>query len=102
MNTDEELINHFNFLNKIQIHNDKALNFIENITFGTIKINSRKDVLLNKVNECLTIVSLICFNNETNLIDIDKKTLLNLYKFCKQICIIRNFNSNQNNHMNNN
>jgi hypothetical protein len=100
INTDEELINHFNFLNKI--HNDKAINFIENLTFGTILINTRKDVLLNNVNEFLNIVSLICFNNETNLIDIDKKTLINLYKFCKQICIILNFNSNQNNNMNNN
>ena len=100
INTDEELINHFNFLNKI--HNDKAINFIENLTFGTILINTRKDILLNNINEFLNIVSLICFNNDTNLIDIDKKTLINLYKFCKQICIILNFNSNQNNNMNNN
>ena len=99
-NTDEELINHFNFLNKI--HNDTAINFIENLTFGTILINTRKDILLNNVNEFLNIVSLICLNNDTNLIDIDKKTLINLYKFCKQICIILNFNSNQNNNINNN
>ena len=100
INNDEELINHFNFLNKI--HNDNSINFIENLTFGTILINTRKDILLNNINEFLNIVSLICFNNDTSLIDIDKKTLINFYKFCKQICIILNFNSNQNNNMNNN
>ena len=100
INTDEELINHFNFLNKI--HYDNAINFIENLTFGTILINTRKDILLNNINEFLNVVSLICFNNDTNLIDIDKKTLINFYKFCKQICIILNFNSNQNINMNNN
>ena len=100
INNNDELINHFNFLNKI--HNDNAINFIENLTFGTILINTRKDILLNNINEFLNMVSLICFNNDTNLIDIDKKTLISFYKFCKQICIIVNFNSNQNNNMNNN
>ena len=99
INTDEELIIHFNFLNKI--HNDNAINFIENLTYGTILINTRKDILLNNINEFLNIVSLICFNNDMNLVDIDKKTLLSLYKFCKQICIILNFNSNQNPNINN-
>ena len=38
INTDEELVNHFNFLNKI--HHDNAINFIENLSFGTILINT--------------------------------------------------------------
>ena len=100
INTDEELVNHFNFLNKI--HHDNAINFIENLSFGTILINTRKDILLNNINEFLNIVSLICFNNDTNFDDIDKKILINFYKFCKQICIILNFNSNQIINMNNN
>ena len=99
INTDEELINHFNFLKKI--HNDNAINFIENLTYGTILINTRKDILLNNINEFLNIVSLICFNNDMNLVDIDKKSLLSFYKFCKQMCIILNFNTNQNTNINN-
>ena len=76
------------------MHKDTALNFIENLAFGTILINTRKDILLNNINKFLNMVTTICLDDQTHLVDIDKKSLLNLYKFCKQICIILNFNSN--------
>ena len=85
--TEDDLFNvHFNFLRKI--HKDNTLNFIEHLIFGTILINSKKSIITNSIKEFLNMVTLICLHNELNYNDIDKKTLLNFYKFIKQIIIV--------------
>jgi len=85
--TEEDLYNiHFNFLRRI--HKDNTLNFIEHLIFGTILINTQKNILINSIKEFLNLVTLICLNNELNYHDIDKKQLLNYYKFIKQICLV--------------
>ena len=84
--TEEDLNNvHFNFLRRI--HKDNILNFIEHLIFGTILINTKKDILISSIKEFLNMVTLICLNNELNYNEIDKKELLNFYKFIKQICL---------------
>ena len=89
INTEEELSNiHFSFLKKI--HKDNALNFIEHLMFGTILINTKKEILLNKIKDFLNMVTLICLHNELNLNDMDNKKLVNFYKFMKQICLLIN------------
>ena len=92
LNTNEELIVHLTFLNKI--HTDNDLNFIENLVFGTILINTRRDILMSNLSEFLNSISLICLSNLVlNSDDFDKRLLINYFKFLKQICIIINNNN---------
>ncbi len=97
---------HFPFLRRI--HKDNNINFIEHLIFGTILINTKKDVMTNSIKEFLDMVTLICLHNELNFKDMDKKMLTNFYKFVKQICLvlsnkedneekIKNDNDNMNN-----
>ena len=58
--------------------------------FGTILINTKKEILLNKIKDFLNMVTLICLHNELNLNDMDNKKLVNFYKFMKQICLLIN------------
>ena len=84
---EDDLINiHFNFLKKV--HNDNSINFIEFLIFGTILINTQKTLLINSIKEFLNMVEFICLNNEINYNEINKKQLLNWYKFIKQICLV--------------
>ena len=77
INSVDDLSIHMTFLEKI--HNDKDLIFIENLVFGTILINTRRDVLLKQLNEFFNIITLICLEMY------DKKSMINFFKFCKQI-----------------
>ena len=110
--SEEDLFNvHFNFLRKV--HRDNTLNFIEHLIFGTILINTSKEILTNSIKEFLNMVTLICLKNELNFNDMDKKQLLNFYKFVKQICLVlqnkedndndeeKKKENNENNNMNN-
>jgi hypothetical protein len=90
INTDEELVGiHFNFLKKI--HKDNTLNFIEHLLFGTLLINTKKELLISRIKDFLNMVTLVCLHNELNINDMDNKKLINCYKFLKQICAILNF-----------
>ena len=85
--SEEDLFNvHFNFLRLV--HKDSTLNFIEHLLFGTILINTKKDIITNSIKEFLNMVTIICLHNELNYNDMDKKKLLNFYKFIKQICLV--------------
>ena len=89
INTDEELYNiHFSFLKKI--HKDNSLNFIEHLMFGTILINTKKEIIIGRIKDFLNMVTLICLHNELSMSDMDNKKLINFYKFIKQICILIN------------
>ena len=84
--SNDDLISvHFKILHKI--HKDNNLNFIEHLIFGTILINTNKEILINSIKEFLNMVTLICLNNELNFNDMDKRKLINFYKFIKQICL---------------
>ena len=84
---EDDLINiHFNFLKKV--HNDNSINFIEFLIFGTILINTQKALLINSIKDFLNMIAFICLNNEINYNEINKKQLLNWYKFIKQICLV--------------
>ena len=84
---EDDLINiHFTFLKKV--HKDNSLNFIEFLIFGTILINTQKEILINSIKEFLKMVTFICLKNELNYNEINKKQLLNWYKFIKQICLV--------------
>ena len=84
INNNDDLVVHMTFFNKV--HSDKDLIFIENLVFGTLLINTRRDVLLKNLNEFFNTISLICLG------DFDKKSMINFFKFCKQIflCITNN------------
>ena len=89
INSEEELFNiHFNFLKKI--HKDNTLNFIEHLMFGTILVNTKSEILINRIKDFLNMVTLICLHNELNINDMDNKQLINFYKFMKQICLLIN------------
>ena len=84
---EDDLINiHFNFLKKV--HNDNSINFIEFLIFGTILINTQKALLINSLKDFLNMIAFICLNNEINYNEINKKQLLNWYKFIKQMCLV--------------
>ena len=106
INTDEDLVGiHFNFLKKI--HKDNTLNFIEHLLFGTLLINTKKELLISRIKDFLNMVTLVCLHNELNINDMDNKKLINCYKFLKQICAILNFKEEEeeeekNNEENNN
>ena len=88
--TEEDLINiHFSFLKKV--HKDNTLNFIEHLLFGTLLINTKKELLTSRIKDFLNMITLVCLNNELNMNDMDSKKLTNFYKFLKQICAILNF-----------
>ena len=90
INTEEDLINiHFSFLKKV--HKDNTLNFIEHLLFGTLLINTKKELLTSRIKDFLNMITLVCLNNELNMNDMDSKKLTNFYKFLKQICAILNF-----------
>ena len=85
--TEEDLFNvHFNFLRLV--HKDNTLNFIEHLIFGTILINTKKEIITNAIQEFLNMVTIVCLHNELSYSDMDKKKLMNFYKFIKQICLV--------------
>ena len=88
INNNEDLIVHMTFFNKV--HADKDLCFIENLLFGTLLINTRRDVLLKNLNDFFTAISMI------SLEEYEKKNIINFFKFCKQIflCITNNSSGN--------
>ena len=101
INSNEELISHLTFMNKI--HSDKDLNFIEFLAYGTILINTRRDILLTNLGEFLNMISVICLSVMISTNEFNKRFLINYFKFCKQICLIitnNNGNSSKNGFVN--
>ena len=94
INSNEELISHLTFMNKI--HSDKDLNFIEFLAYGTILINTRRDILLGNLGEFLNMISVICLSVMISTNEFNKRFLINYFKFCKQICLIITNNNNNN------